>query len=100
MQLSSAAPSRQASTSASNSSEKLGWFARVKAGAQKGAVDRKPPHARVEREMQKMELEQGNGSLFDQALANAELGEQTSKQARSTKLWTEVRVWTLFSIDD
>lgn len=42
-----------------------------------------------------MELEQGHGTLFDQALANAELGDQTSKQARSTKLWTEVRVYAL-----
>lgn len=89
----SAAPSRQASTSSGSagSQEKLGWFNRIRIGAQKGAVDRRPPHARVEREMQKMELAQGNGSLFDRALAEAEVVEQSSgKQSRSAKMWTEV----------
>lgn len=90
-------PSRQASTSSSSSSSssaKPGWLARIRAGAQKGAVDRRPPPARVEREMQKMDIEQGNGSLFERALAEAEVEEKegkTSGQAFSrTKLWTEV----------
>jgi ribosomal protein L22 len=70
--------------------KKDGLFTRIRQGAQKGAVDRRPPPARVEREMQKAELEQGHGSLFEKALADLEAPTDSQSSSRIAKVWSEV----------
>lgn len=103
--------SRQASTSTSTSSsssknsntasDKPSLWQRIAKGAQKGAIDRRAEHARVDREMRRMEQEQGNGSLFDRVLSSSpstttasEGGEVTATRATDLQQVKRVKEWT------